>query len=103
MAKRKGSAPNTNRRITLSAGMWRVIDRYVALKTQAYAEMKAKTKHSVSDFLEEASDLLLRSIVEEVGLIPDENATKSEVDRFVKALIDDTKRLAVSEFMQSKH
>jgi hypothetical protein len=101
MRKRPAKGPNEQRKITLPGHVWELLDRVAQLQTRAYALMAGKTKFQVSDLLESGAEMYLRSLIEELGDMPDENDTRAE-NEFVKRLADSNKRALIEDLLGSK-
>lgn len=99
MARRlQRNAPTQKRRITLAMHVWEALDLIVELQTEAYREMGGEGAYAVSDLLEEAAEMYIRAIIDELGPLP---RSPEERRGFVKRLAVANQR-ALREHLLSK-
>ena len=101
MSKRPAKGPTDQRRITLPGHIWELLDRVASLQTKAYGLMSGKTKFQVSDLLESGAEMYLRSLIDDLGPLPDEKDAAAE-KRFVERLAEANKRSLLADLLGSK-
>jgi tRNA A37 N6-isopentenylltransferase MiaA len=76
--------------------VWNHLERAAELQTEAYKLMGGSTKYTVSDLLEAGGEMYLRSLVDDVGELPETNETRKA---FVKRLAELNQKLLAEDLL----
>jgi hypothetical protein len=97
MARRQPRGPTAQRNITLPLHVWKMLDVAADLQSESYVLMGGKTKFAVSDLLESGAKMYLRSLIRDVGPLPEDASARKS---FVKRLADVNQKELLQDLLE---
>lgn len=100
MARRPLRGPTDQKRITLPAHFWALLEDIAEMQTESFSKMGGRTTFTVSDLLESGAEMYLRSLVEDLGPLP---TNQKERAAFIEKLVENNKRELLSDLLRKTH
>lgn len=101
MTKPRLRGPTTQKSVSLPVHVWELLDEVSDLQSEAYVLMGGKSRYSVSDLIETAATMYIRTLIQEFGDLPI-SAPAATRKEFVKRLAESNKRQLLEQLLEPK-